>query len=107
VAIHSSARAGANRTRQIGSRAVHSTGHDSVIAILLRDHDEVEHLFAELDASLGATDDRARHRRDIVDRVIAEVARHEFAEQSTVLPRVRELISANGAERLVREHAAL
>jgi hemerythrin-like domain-containing protein len=86
---------------------VHSTGHDSVITILARDHDEVEHLFAQLDASLGATDDRARHRRDLVDQVIAGVVRHGFAEESTVIPRVRELVSASGAQRLVRQHAAL
>jgi hemerythrin-like domain-containing protein len=88
---------------------VHSFDNDgSVITILVRDHDEVERIFAELDASLGATDDRVRHRRrDLVDRVITDIVRHTVAEESTVFPIVRERVSADGAERLVHQHAAL
>jgi hemerythrin-like domain-containing protein len=97
---------------QFGSRdgcAVHSSEDDgSVITILVRDHEEVERRFAELNASLGSTDDRVRHRRrDLVDRVITDLVRHATAEESTVFPRVRERVSAEGAERLVHQHAAI
>jgi hemerythrin-like domain-containing protein len=91
------------------SCVVHSIDDDgSVITILARDHEEVERIFAELDASLGAADDGVRHnRRELVDRVIADLVRHAVAEESTVFPRVRERVSAEGAERLVQQHAAL
>lgn len=79
-----------------------------MITILVRDHEEVERRFAELNASLGSTDDRVRHRRrDLVDRVITDLVRHATAEESTVFPRVRERVSAEGAERLVHQHAAI
>jgi hemerythrin superfamily protein len=77
-----------------------------VIEILTQDHREVEALFTELEALLGATGEAELDRRkDLVDQVTIELVRHAVAEETQVYPRVQEKVSAEEAERAKQEHA--
>lgn len=80
--------------------------NETVIAILTRDHGQVERIFADLELSRGASDPGARERRrDLVDELLIELVRHLVGEESAVYPMVAERICAAGAERLIHQHA--
>lgn len=77
-----------------------------VIEVLEHDHEEVEEMFAELEALRGATGDDARvRRRDLMDDVTIELVRHSVAEETQVYPAVEKKVSAEEAERAKQEHA--
>ena len=66
-----------------------------VFQVLKEDHDEVKAMLARLEegprARTGATGEQLTHRRQIIDEVIIEEARHEAAEQQYFWPAVRRL----------------
>jgi hemerythrin superfamily protein len=78
--------------------------HADVIAVLTRDHREVEGMFAEL-AKPGAADPKLR--RELVDQVIIELMVHAVAEEQYLYPAVRRhVIDGDSlADREIREHA--
>jgi hemerythrin-like domain-containing protein len=80
--------------------------NETVITILTRDHGEMERIFAELQLSRGATGRGVRERRrELVDEVTVDLVRHSVGEEAEVYPRIKERVSAAGAERLVQQHA--
>jgi hemerythrin superfamily protein len=77
-----------------------------VIDVLIHDHQEVEHMFTELERLRGSTDQiEQQRRRALVDSVIIELVRHSVAEEAEVYPRVKEKVSSEEAEHAKHEHA--
>ncbi len=78
-----------------------SNGRD-MVSVLVKDHQEMKEYFAELEA---ATD--ADTRRDVADKLTAEVARHSVAEEMYLYPAARKVLP-NGDELVdeeIEEHA--
>lgn len=78
------------------------TGPTDMVSVLVQDHREMKQLFIELEA---ATD--AATRRDVADRLTAEVARHSVAEEMYLYPAARRVLP-NGDELIdeeLQEHA--
>ena len=77
-----------------------------VIEVLTHDHREMEEMFRELEQLRGATTDEARSRRkDLVEQVTIEIARHSVAEEVLVYPQVASKISKDEAQHAREEHA--
>jgi hemerythrin superfamily protein len=77
-----------------------------VIEILEQDHREVEEMFRELEGLRGATGDEERKRKkDLTDRVTAELVRHSVAEEVLVYPEVESKVSKEEVEHAREEHA--
>lgn len=74
-----------------------------VLAVLTRDHREVEALFTELDR-LPSGDPA---RRDLLNRVTIELVRHSVAEEIYLHPTVRRLLRGGNrlADMEINEHA--
>ena len=78
-----------------------SDGTD-MVSVLVKDHAEMKQFFRELEA---ATD--PKERRDIADRLTAEVARHSVAEEMFLYPAARKALP-NGDEMIdeeIKEHS--
>ena len=80
---------------------------DDVIAILTRDHRDVQALFDELTRTGGDTD--PKHRKDLVDRTTIELVRHATAEEQLLYPAVRLNVDGGAelADREIGEHAQI
>jgi hemerythrin-like domain-containing protein len=73
-----------------------------MVSVLVKDHEEIKEFFRQLEA---ATD--PKERRDLADRLTAEVARHSVAEEMFLYPAARKALS-NGDELVdeeLQEHA--
>jgi hemerythrin-like domain-containing protein len=73
-----------------------------MVSVLVEDHEEMKQYFRELEA---ATD--GKERRDIADKLTAEVARHSVAEEMYLYPAARKVLP-NGDELIdeeLQEHA--
>jgi hemerythrin-like domain-containing protein len=73
-----------------------------MVSVLVTDHQEMKEYFRELES---ATD--AKTRRDVADKLTAEVARHSVAEEMYVYPAARKILP-NGDQLIdeeLREHA--
>lgn len=78
------------------------TDGTDMVSVLVKDHDEMKQYFRELEA---ATD--GKERRDVADKLTAEVARHSVAEEMYLYPAARKIL-ANGDELIdeeLEEHA--
>lgn len=80
---------------------------EDVIAILTRDHRDVQALFDELTRTGHEAD--PKHRKDLADRVTIELVRHATAEEQLVYPAVRLNVDggADLADREIAEHAQI
>jgi hemerythrin-like domain-containing protein len=58
-----------------------------MVSVLVKDHQEMKEFFRQLEA---ATD--PKERRDIADRLTAEVARHSVAEEMFLYPAARKVL---------------
>jgi hemerythrin superfamily protein len=77
-----------------------------VIEVLIHDHREMEEMFQELEGLRGASTDEAKSRRkDLVEQVTIEIARHSVAEEVLVYPQVASKISKDEAQHAREEHA--
>jgi hypothetical protein len=72
------------------------------VSVLVKDREEMKEYFRELEA---ATD--AETRREVADKLTAEVARHSVAEEMYVYPTAREVLPNGDAliEEEIEEHA--
>ncbi|HET6560837.1 MAG TPA: hemerythrin domain-containing protein [Marmoricola sp.] len=73
-----------------------------MVSVLVKDHQEMKEYFRELE---GATS--AEERRDVADKLTAEVARHSVAEEMYVYPAARKVL-ANGDQLVdeeIKEHS--
>jgi hemerythrin superfamily protein len=73
-----------------------------MVGVLVKDHAEIKEYFQELEA---ATD--AKTRRDVADKLTAEVARHSVAEEMYLYPAARKALP-NGDELVdeeIKEHS--
>jgi len=73
-----------------------------MVSVLVTDHGEMKQYFRELEA---ATD--AKTRRDVADKLTAEVARHSVAEEMYVYPAARKALP-NGDQLIdeeIKEHS--
>jgi hemerythrin-like domain-containing protein len=78
-----------------------SDGTD-MVSVLVTDHEEMKDYFRQLEA---ATD--PKERRDIADKLTAEVARHSVAEEMFLYPAARKILP-NGDELIdeeIKEHS--
>ena len=73
-----------------------------MVSVLVKDHEEMKEYFRELEA---ATD--AGTRRDVADKLTAEVARHSVAEEMYVYPAARRVLPDGDAlvDEELQEHA--
>jgi hemerythrin-like domain-containing protein len=67
-----------------------------MVSVLVKDHQEIKSYFQQLEAASDADS-----RRDIADRLTAEVVRHSVAEEMFLYPAARDVL-ANG-DQLVQE----
>jgi hemerythrin-like domain-containing protein len=73
-----------------------------MVSVLVTDHEEMKDYFRQLEA---ATD--PKERRDIADKLTAEVARHSVAEEMFLYPAARKILP-NGDELIdeeIKEHS--
>jgi hemerythrin superfamily protein len=73
-----------------------------MVSVLVTDHQEMKEYFKELESATDAKD-----RRDIADKLTAEVARHSVAEEMYLYPAARKILP-NGDELIdeeIKEHA--
>ncbi|MFC4586323.1 hemerythrin domain-containing protein [Sphaerisporangium corydalis] len=81
----------------------------NVFEVLRRDHDEVRHLLAEIEAGaplVGVSEsERLVVRKRQVDRLITEESKHEALEEEYFWPAVRELVSGGRelADKAIRQ----
>lgn len=77
----------------------------NLVNVITADHRAVEAAFAELESTSMSPE----HRRDLVDHVIAELARHSDAEEQYMYPTVRVFVPGGDAiiNREIKEHAAI
>ena len=73
-----------------------------MVSVLVKDHQEMKEYFRELEAALDA-----KTRREVADKLTAEVVRHSVAEEMYLYPAARKAL-ANGDELIdeeLSEHA--
>src|SRR3954454_23059265 len=73
-----------------------------MVSVLVKDHEEMKEFFRQLEATTDP-----KERRDIADRLTAEVARHSVAEEMFLYPAARKVLP-NGDELIdeeIKEHA--
>jgi hemerythrin-like domain-containing protein len=78
------------------------TDGTDMVSVLVKDHEEMKEFFQQLEA---ATD--PAERRELADRLTAEVARHSVAEEMFLYPAARKVLP-NGDELIdeeIEEHA--
>jgi hemerythrin superfamily protein len=75
-----------------------------VIAVLVKDHREVEQMFAQLE-QLGPDDAEARGR--LAEQAITELVRHSVAEEAYLYPATRKFVPGGDklADEEIAEHA--
>jgi hemerythrin superfamily protein len=73
-----------------------------MVSVLVTDHQEMKEYFAELEA---ATD--AETRRDVADKLTAEIVRHSVAEEMYLYPAARKVLPNGDAlvDEEIEEHA--
>ncbi|MBA9004688.1 MULTISPECIES: hemerythrin domain-containing protein [Thermomonospora] len=83
-----------------------ASGQRDVIAVLTEDHREVARLCAEFE---GLPASAAGRRREVVDQVIIELARHAAVEEEYLYPAVRRYVPDGDAiaEKEIADHAAM
>jgi hemerythrin-like domain-containing protein len=72
------------------------------VSVLVKDHEEMKQYFRELEATTDP-----KERRDVADKLTAEVARHSVAEEMYVYPAARKALP-NGDQLIdeeIKEHA--
>lgn len=74
-----------------------------LIDVIIKDHREFEAAFVEIESHTG----HAEGRKDLVDHVIAEIVRHEVAEEQFLYPAARSKLSSGDeiADHEIEEHA--
>jgi hemerythrin-like domain-containing protein len=65
-----------------------ATDRTDLIDVIMADHREFEKVFTELETGSGSL----RHRRDLLDHVIAELVRHAVAEEMFMYPAARKAL---------------
>jgi hemerythrin-like domain-containing protein len=78
------------------------TDGTDMVSVLVKDHAEMKEYFRELEAAATAEE-----RREVADKLTAEVARHSVAEEMYVYPAARKVLP-NGDELVeeeISEHA--
>ncbi len=73
-----------------------------MVSVLVKDHQEMKEFFEQLEAATSAEE-----RRDVADRLTAEVARHSVAEEMYLYPAARKALP-DGDELIdeeIEEHA--
>ncbi|MFG3340109.1 hemerythrin domain-containing protein [Glycomyces sp. NPDC048151] len=78
-------------------------GDTDLIDVIIKDHRQFEATFTELESHTG----HAYGRKELVDHVIAELVRHEVAEEQFVYPVARERLRKGDeiADHEIEEHA--
>jgi hemerythrin-like domain-containing protein len=73
-----------------------------MVSVLVKDHNEMKEFFGQLEATSDA-----KQRRDIADRLTAEVVRHSVAEEMFLYPAARKVLSNGDAlvDEELQEHA--
>ena len=73
-----------------------------VLQVLVKDHREVERLFAAFDASTDVA-----QQRELVDHMIIELVRHSIAEEEYLYPAIRKVLPSGDdiADKELAEHA--
>ncbi|AXI80578.1 hemerythrin domain-containing protein [Peterkaempfera bronchialis] len=73
-----------------------------VLQVLVRDHREVERLFAAFDVSTDPV-----QQRELVDHMIIELVRHTIAEEEYLYPAIRKALPSGDAiaDKEIAEHA--
>ena len=73
-----------------------------MISVLVNDHEEIKSYFTQLEATTDA-----ESRRDIADRLTAEVVRHSVAEEMYLYPAARDVLPDGDqlVEEELKEHA--
>ncbi|MFJ6213475.1 hemerythrin domain-containing protein [Streptomyces sp. NPDC092296] len=73
-----------------------------VLQVLVKDHREVERLFAAFDVSTDTV-----QQRELVDHMIIELVRHTIAEEEYLYPAIRRVLPSGDAiaDREIAEHA--
>jgi hemerythrin superfamily protein len=81
----------------------HPEQDTDLIRVILQDHDRFKAVFAELERGAGEVDGR----KDLVDHVIAELVRHEVAEEQFMYPAARSKLPDGDelADHEISEHA--
>jgi hemerythrin superfamily protein len=81
----------------------HTEADTDLVDVIIKDHRQFEAVFTELEGP----DWRADGRKDLVDHVIAELVRHEVAEEQFVYPVARERLRKGDeiADHEIEEHA--
>lgn len=81
------------------------SSQDDVIAVLTRDHREVQALFDELEQTPDSAD--PKRRKSLVDQVTTDLVRHATAEEQFLCPAVRSTVDGGAelADREISEHA--
>lgn len=79
-----------------------ATTQQGLVDAIVADHRAVQGVFAEIEASADA-----RHRRDLVEHVIAELVRHSVAEEQYLYPAARTALPDGDevADHEIAEHA--
>src|SRR3954468_13830027 len=75
---------------------------EDMVSVLVTDHQEMKEYFKELESASDP-----KERRDLADRLTAEVARHSVAEEMFLYPAARKVLP-NGDELIdeeIEEHA--
>ncbi|GAB2970067.1 hemerythrin domain-containing protein [Amycolatopsis acidiphila] len=80
-----------------------TTEQTDLIAVITKDHREVEQMFTELESGRGTPE----HRRDLADHVITELVRHSVAEEQFMYPAARRHLDDGDelADHEIEEHA--
>jgi hemerythrin superfamily protein len=83
---------------------VEATSGTNVVAVLTKDHREVEELFAQLRQLGPGEPDR---RKALAEQVITELVRHSVAEEAYLYPATRKFVPQGDqlADRKLAEHA--
>lgn len=68
-------------------------GVPDVVDVLMADHRQIEELLTELESGSGTVE----YRRRLADVAIAEIVRHDVAEQEYLYPAVRHVLPDGGA----------
>jgi len=73
-----------------------------MVSVLVTDHEEMKQFFREIEATTDP-----KERRDIADRLTAEVARHSVAEEMYLYPAARKILPNGDAliDEEIEEHA--
>ncbi|NIK58430.1 hemerythrin domain-containing protein [Kribbella shirazensis] len=79
------------------------TTEPNLVAVITKDHREVERIFAELETGSGTPE----HRRALADHMTTELVRHSVAEEMFMYPAARKALPDGDqvADHEIEEHA--